>query len=242
MILTNKNQHLLIEGIIIDILPYRENDHLVGLLTKDKGILRFVAKGSQKISAKNTVGNLLYAICEVDILYKGEGHLHLLVHRRVIHMYRSIYMDLLKQSIMAIAYEVSKKCNVESWLLYEWMVLMFQRLESPMNPKAVLVSFLVNIIIAEGVKPNVEQCINCSRTSQIASFQIEKGGFGCVHCFKQSHKKEELQSIRLLFKSDSHLAEQISERIFQDIIIYTEIHLCIKLNSFILYEKLHLNN
>lgn len=242
MILTNKNEHLVIEGIFVDIAPYRENDHLVGMLTKEKGILRFVVRGSQKMNAKNSVGNLLYALCEVDLLYKGEDHLHLLVQRKVIQMYKSIYMDLLKQSMVAIAFEVCKKCNVESQLLYEWLLLLFQGLDGQNNPRTILASFLVKIVIAEGVKPNVSQCIQCGRTTQIASFIIEKGGFGCMHCFRQTHAKEELQIIRTLFMSDSHVVEAISERVFQDVIIYTEHHLDLVLNSFILYKKLHLNN
>ena len=48
------------EVLVLSQQDYRENDSLLKVITKDKGMLTFVAKGLNKINSKNRMGALPY--------------------------------------------------------------------------------------------------------------------------------------------------------------------------------------
>ena len=55
------------QGIILKVVPYKESDAIVTLLTKEEGFISFKARGVFKINSKNASSLQLYTIGEYKL-------------------------------------------------------------------------------------------------------------------------------------------------------------------------------
>ena len=65
------SQPLSVKGIILETVPYKDKDRMVSFLTRDKGIIKFCAKGVAKVGSRNAFAGVPFSVCDVTL---SESH------------------------------------------------------------------------------------------------------------------------------------------------------------------------
>ena len=61
------SEPLSVKGIILETVPYKDKDRMVSFLTRDKGIIRFCAKGVAKVGSRNAFAGVPFSVCDVTL-------------------------------------------------------------------------------------------------------------------------------------------------------------------------------
>ena len=100
---------------------------------------------------------------------------------------------------------VEKMIDGISEELYDVFYQCLQYLNENKDPLLVLSVFLVFANEYCGVSPNVEECVHCHKTRNIASISLREGGFVCLTCmdalYHKRYTEKELRDFRLLHKA-----------------------------------------
>ena len=62
-------------GIIIKVVPYKESDAIISLLTKEEGVISFKARGVFKINSKTASSLQLFTIGDYTLEYKDKDYI-----------------------------------------------------------------------------------------------------------------------------------------------------------------------
>ena len=95
------NMSKIYQGIILKVVPYKESDAIVTLLTKEEGFISFKARGVFKINSKNASSLQLYTIGEYKSTLKERqiDYKSLMVKRRCTQKHRDELATLMNQYI-----------------------------------------------------------------------------------------------------------------------------------------------
>ena len=170
-----------LEGIVLSVSDYRENDALVTVLTKTEGKLRMVARGVQKITSKNA-GALLTGTLSLFTLQLQEGReLHTLRGARMLHHHRQISASLLKQALASLYCELMLRTEdvADGYALLSAALSDLDEQTDCFTSASV---FLNQLCLSQGIAPWVDSCVNCGRKDRITTLSLRQGGFLCVEC------------------------------------------------------------
>ncbi|MBR3840931.1 MAG: DNA repair protein RecO [Erysipelotrichales bacterium] len=202
-----------VEGIVLRIQDYKENDKLVSILVKNEGILTLYGRGMNKITSKLAASCLPFMVSHFVIEENDVKSILQLRSCSRIKLFRNCREDLVKQMVaMCIcdyAYAVSKDAIDEVYdLLYETLCI----LEETKAPELVYAIFLKEIAELIGVEPQVDGCIICGSTSRICAVSINDGGFICENCNSYGYRssKEYLYLFRVICKARYENMESIT--------------------------------
>lgn len=213
------------EGYIVQLINFKENDHIIKVITNDE-LLSLRVRGSQKLVSKNSVSNLLFAKVKFIYTQPNEG-LGMLRSREVLKMYPQITFDLIKSSLAQEALKIiSRLSHIEAYHeLYQLLDELLANLASSANNQLNYANFLIGILKLEGLNPQVDACLKCGNTQKINSFNIYEGGFGCLDCNLSNYHKEELLTIRQLFKQTYQSDNDLDTKYFKIVIEYYNYHM-----------------
>lgn len=240
------------EVIILSSQDYRESDSLLRVLSKDKGLCTFVAKGLNKINSKNRMGALPYG--KSIFLYdekEGKDIQSLQSAQSLINRYK-IHEDLEKSSLASFVVEIADsllKHEQDFEILedtYHFIDNMFERIETSKQYAHLLVITLIHFLDLFGLRPYVDACVSCG-SSKINSISIEEGGFICHNCQHEFHSPiydvDSLKQFRLMGRmSDEHIDTYLkfdapSLRMIQVLIQFFEYHSSQHLNTWEFIQK-----
>lgn len=170
-----------ITGIILSRENIGEKDRLVTFLTKERGKLRAVARGSRKISSK-MAGNLepfnlvrcwLHIGKTFDIVKNVE------LKRTFPNVIRDIdtYMTAIKmvEFIQTIVQE-----NDKSEDIFKLLLGVLVALDRSDNLDSIKIFFWINVLILTGYRMRLDRCI-CGR-EDVKYFSPSMGGVVCLDC------------------------------------------------------------
>lgn len=170
-----------ITGIILSRENIGEKDRLVTFLTKERGRLRAVARGSRKISSK-MAGNLepfnlvrcwLHIGKTFDIVKNVE------LKRTFPNVIRDIdtYMTAIKmvEFIQTIVQE-----NDKSEDIFKLLLGVLVALDRSDNLDSIKIFFWINVLILTGYRMRLDRCI-CGR-EDVKYFSPSMGGVVCLDC------------------------------------------------------------
>ena len=165
-----------------------ESDQVLTLLTKRRGRIRAVAKGSKK--SRRRFGGLLspFLLLEVDCFEAPQREWMRVESCALVRSHPRISEDLdrlvLGMSLVEIVEKVVPEGQEEesffdllSWG-YEW-------LDGDENPGPVLAAFLLKTLTRIGVQPQFALCVRCRKKLQprgLFGFSLAQGGVVCGNC------------------------------------------------------------
>lgn len=179
------NMSKIYKGIITKVVPYKESDAIITLLTKDEGVISFKARGVFKINSKNASSLQLYSIGEYKIESKSDYSNKTLSSSMTEYFPICIYEDLKYSIFLSFINELInylKDDYIESYNLLELAIKNLKNIDLLTYTLIALKYFLKN----NGVLFEVDECVNCHRKT-IEVFSYSSGGFLCKKCMIDSN-------------------------------------------------------
>lgn len=216
-------------GFIISVTPYRENDGIINLLTKD-GVIAFVARGIMKIDSKYGALCQLYNKVEVSLdESRRSGYLNL-SGGKITANFRHLYENLEAMVTIGFFVEIIRKVidDYNALTLYNLLSCCYDALLRSVNLSIIRVVFISQIITATGLKLDVNECVRCKGTKEILSLSFEDGGFVCRKCYNPNRdaisKPLYIKLVRYLFISDYKDAINKDLPIFESEQLFDELY------------------
>ncbi len=191
------------EGIVIRVTPFRDNDAMVNVLSKDC-FRSFLARGVLKYKSKNAPSTNLFSKSRFQVSKTKEGYS--LRSGELLCSYPNIKNNISVLAVCDLIGELTNKLlqNDDASHLYEWLEKAFDLINSGFDPLTVGLIYFANILKESGYSLNVDSCVICGQTSQITAVSYNDGGFICSDCYRPSkHAKctsRKLKIIRYIFK------------------------------------------
>lgn len=172
-----------ITGLVLKNKPYKENDMLVWIYTKDYGKMALIARGVKKLKSKNAPA--CQTITLSDFVFVPRTGLSTLIKASSIEYFRHIKEDIELEAYASYCVEFIHKYtkdNDPDDRCYHNLLLALKYLNTGYNPRLVYLLFNAFILEITGSGLEVEQCVHCNRRNQIAGISIHGGGFVCQNC------------------------------------------------------------
>lgn len=172
------------QGIVLKVMPYKENDLILTVYFREYGKLSVIAQGARKQKSKNAAGCQPFVQSEFTLfLHSG---LSRLVRAVPIKSYRYLQEDLSSQSIATFLCEYyyrgieENQPNLEN---YQFLKAALEHLDQG-YPSDLVYLFMIAFILKDcGSEMIVDHCALCDDCRQIVSVSIRDGGFVCLkHC------------------------------------------------------------
>jgi DNA repair protein RecO (recombination protein O) len=189
------------QAFILGSTPYNEQDKLVHMLTKNKGILRAIAPGSLK--NRNRFGSILELFTEGEFLYYWTENKNLITLSKgdIINSNFTLVSDPKHIFYFYLISEILLKFipfNQKDQRIYRLVGTVIKTLSEGSQMNLLLLYFLIWILRIEGMMFNPVLCYNCfSRNISKAWLKGDYRGILCNKC--RSGEKVSFSSIDLSF-------------------------------------------
>lgn len=193
------------EGIVIRRVPFKGDDVMVNVLTKDK-MRSFLAKGVLKIFSKNSFSCNFYTRSRFQV-YKGKEGDFLRIGE-VIESYPNIGNSMDKLALLDFISEVTNNLldKKDSSNIYEYMQKLLESFNGAFSPWTAVLIYFAHLLIAAGYGFDVDHCIKCGNKTDIKALSYKDGGFICKNCFDTKEHintdVRKLKIVRYVFKVD----------------------------------------
>lgn len=228
-----------IEGVILKRTPYKENDMILHVYTKDYGKIGIHARGIRKLTSKNARACQDMMVSEMTIrLKKG---LSSLIKASPLHYLRhikeNIDSEIIGNYILEYYYRYIEE-NHPSLEEYEMLIDSLNALDQGYHPLLVYLLFNVFVLNHNGVSIDVEGCVLCG-SSQVVSISLEDGGFLCAEHLGHHHtySVDVLKTFRHLHKipmkyiDSLHIEESVMKELIPIMDYYIEEYTGISLKT-----------
>lgn len=242
---TNKANIQTIDGYVIRISPYKENDAMVTVLTAD-GIRSFSARGVLKQTSKNyaCVQPLYYSRFSLSVSASGGSSLK----EGMILQYVDGKSDFERLAAISFILELTQKMieGEEHKTKYTLLDGAMKALNSGFDPLTICMIYFAGLLNVEGYGPNIDECAVCGEKHNIVGFAFKDGGFLCQqHIESEYYRKtsRELKIIRYAFmvgpENYTRIAFEKKEclSLIRDMADHLETLTNTKLNSLLLLAK-----
>ena len=172
-----------IEGIIVSEVDYKESSKIINVLTPEYGIIGIVARGTKKVKSNlsGVTSKLTYGYFHVN--YKENG-LSTLIEVDVIDRFKNIRKDINLMSysiyILELADKVYKHDNDS--MIYELLIASLKKIDEGYDYKVISNIFELKLLDFLGIRPVVDECVNCGSKLDIVTISSYRGGYLCKNC------------------------------------------------------------
>ena len=172
------------KGIVLRSYKLAESDRIVVLMTEHHGKVRAVAKGIRKTRSK--FGGRLEPLSHVQLqLHRGKD-LDIVSQVESVDTTAAVFGDLDSMTeassiLEAVDQLVPDREPVPQ--MYRMLVGARQTLLTRPSP-LVVPAFLFKLLTAEGLRPQLDQCVSCGESSdnEFVAFDFDLGGVACRSC------------------------------------------------------------
>lgn len=207
-------------GIVLKSLPYKENDALLSVFTKEYGKVTLLAKGIKKIKSKNSPA--CQSLTKSEFTFIPRIGISTLIKATSIDYYMLIKKDIIKEAYASFILEFYyKNCtdnqpNIEEYNLINTYLTLLNSQEQSWLLYVLLISSLLEL---SGSKLCADGCVRCNST-QIHAISIKEGGFICTNCKSQYdhvYSNEFLKFFRLICKGGfNHFDKIVIDDIYEE--------------------------
>lgn len=170
-------------GIVLRTYKLGEADRIVVVLTPEHGKVRAVAKGARKATSR--FGGRLEPTTHVSLLaYRGRGELDTLSQVETVDSFGAVRADLDRIGRAAALLEAVDQLSPErepNVRRYQ-MLLGALRTLAAGDPPALVGTFYLKLLAAEGVGPALDACVECGSEEGLAVIGFTDGGVLCRSC------------------------------------------------------------
>ena len=193
----NTNQEVT-TGIVLKVVPYKENDNLLTVYTLDYGRITIHAKGVRKVNSKNASATSELTLSEFTFIPK-KG-ISTLIKASSINYFRRIKEDL-KEYVYATYFleyilKVTKE-NDPDQDLYNLLKVSLEKMEQGIPYLLLYNKFSLAMLEGEGILLEADECAVCGSLNHIATISIPKLGFVCKNCMDLKDRILDKEVLRL---------------------------------------------
>lgn len=185
-------------GIVLSEVDYKEISKIINVLTEEIGIVGMVARGTKKVRSNlsSVTSKLTYGYFHIE--YKENG-LSTLIEVDVINNFRNIKRDIGMMSyslyLLELAMQVYKhESNKE---IYNLLIASLNKIDEGFDYKVITNIFELKMLDFLGIRPVVDECVNCGSKVDIVTVSSYRGGYLCKNC-AQGEKIVNIKTIKLL--------------------------------------------
>ncbi len=224
-----------VDGIVLKVIPYKEKDALVTILTKEK-IISFLARGVYKLNSKNSLLTNLYTKATFELIEANNGFFSL-KGGKVIHLASSFLDDLDKvlalDAIAELIIKTSDSNNIS--MLYPFIDNCYHlMMKNEIDPLVAVVVIGIKYLSYNGYNMHVDGCVVCNQKNKLVSFDFSSGGFLCHKHFDAKRNTNQsptyLYAIRQLFLVPSDKLNLLKLNITDIVLILIDLKEFINLN------------
>lgn len=171
------------EGIVIRSMDYGEGHRIFVLLTPHAGKISLIARGAKKTKSRHGSATQLFTHGEYTF-FSGRG-LGNLRYVEVIHSYREIHQDVVKAAYAAYMAEMADRMledNESGEALFRQFLAGLDGIAEDKDADIILSIFELFMLRYTGYSPQLERCVDCGRTKDLAFFHAPSGGVLCAKC------------------------------------------------------------
>jgi DNA repair protein RecO (recombination protein O) len=191
------------EAIVLKRIPFKEFDLLVYLYTKERGLIKVIAKGAKKFNSK--LAAHLEPISIVNYLCLTHNSPYKLVSVNNLNYFIDIRENLVKQNTVGLILNYFLKIvkeNEKDWQLYfqlkQCLVYFDQvKVDKPSQSDAYLIKFLVKFLDILGFAIRIK---NCCLKADAHKFSFQAGTFVCPNCRDKDDMSNFLSISKLSFQ------------------------------------------
>lgn len=216
-----------VEGIIISTVDYKESSKIINILTSTEGLIGVMAKGSKNIKSKISATSNVLTYGTFYLNYR-KGNMPLLTEVDVLDSFKQIRTDIIKLNYALFLLELSSQVykHEQSKKIYNLLIDGLCKINEGYDPQIVTNIVELKMLQHLGIKPVVERCVNCQKTTDIITISSYKGGYLCKNCVGQEkiYHLKTLQLIRMFYYIDlSKISKiDISEEIKKEISLFID--------------------
>lgn len=215
-----------VEGIIINERDYSESSKIVDVITKEHGLISFMAKGSRKLKSnlRGISAKLTYAYFYI---YYKEGKISTLIDADIIDNLRTIKNDLMKISyatfLCELVSQVIKQAVVKKDfdIIYNDFIASLLKINEGYNETVITNILELKVLPYLGVTPMLDQCAVCGDVTSIVTVSADKYGFLCDKCRTNEYivSEKTIKLLRMLYYVDiSKITKlEISDKVVNEI-------------------------
>ena len=193
-----------IEGIVLRVVPYKEKDAMITVLSKD-GLSSFLARGIFKIDSKNALLTNLYTKAIFELTESKNGYFSL-KSGKILNS-SSLFMNDLETllSLDALGELLLKTSDQASAnLIYPYVENGYNLLiEKKIDSLLFITVIGIKYLMFNGYDMRVDGCVECGQKTKLVSFDFNSGGFLCHKHFDiNKHTNQNpsyLRAVRHLF-------------------------------------------
>ncbi len=195
------------KGLVLRETPYKEADVMLTVLTECQGKLSVMARGARRKSSKFSAGVQLLSYSEFT-LYESSGR-YTLNEAEPIEMFFGIRGDIVKLSLASYFAEVLEQAADEDTINPELLRLglnsVFAISKTSIEKEKIKAAFELKIAQLSGYTPNLDSCMCCGATENLAAFDIQNGGVLCENCNRGGNRSVDasvLDAMRFILRED----------------------------------------
>ena len=187
-----------IEGIVTSEVDYKESSKIINVLTPEYGVIGLVARGTKQVKSKlsGVTSKLTYGYFHVN--YRENG-LSTLMEVDIINHFKNIRKDINKMSyslyLLELAEKVYKHDNDKD--IYEMLIASLVKIDEGYDEKVITNIFELKMLDFLGIRPVIDECVNCGSKTDIVTISSYRGGYLCKNCAKDEAIVN-LKTIKLL--------------------------------------------
>ncbi|GAK06443.1 DNA repair protein RecO [Geomicrobium sp. JCM 19038] len=193
------------EGIVIRTIPYGESHIIVKVYTKERGKIALMAKGAKKPKSQFAAIAQPYAHAYFTFYYRQS--MSTLSQGEMLHSFRHLRENLDKGAYAAYLLELldaATEEHVPSPATFSLILSMLGRLRDGDDPDVIKMLFELKMTHLLGIRPQLDACVNCGRTSGVFSFSVREAGFLCHHCieidpYRYTLDDKQVKLLRMLY-------------------------------------------
>lgn len=169
------------EGIVLKVVPFKENDRILSLFTPDQGVMSLYVRGLSK--KKPAIVNLTTPLCRAEYLFrKGRSDLYHFIDGTILDLHlplRRSYRHLEYAGKMLQAILKSQMPGKRSKNLYYLFVSYLKKLSVASFPETLWASFVLKLLKYEGLLAVDKTCLSCKENG---ASHISGGESRCEKC------------------------------------------------------------
>lgn len=191
------SQVVSLTGYILSSSKYQDKDAIISLLTPEK-IYQIRVRGGFDVTGKNHSATLIFNKVTVDANRTGENFLSA-TGVKTLENHTSLYPKILPNLVGQLAGEISLKVFAEGDSLpYEYYKMTLEALEKGFDPLTLAFIFSCQGIKA-GISPEINECVNCGKKTNLVSFSYDEGGFLCQECaIEANYPKQDINYLKTI--------------------------------------------
>lgn len=172
-----------LEGIIISEVEYRETSKIINIFTRELGIVGVIAKGARRVKStlSGLTTKLTYGV--FDIYYKENG-LSTLVEVNILNNFKNIKKDINLISYACYLLELSTQVykHDANSDIYGLLIASLKKIEEGYDYQVITNILELKLLDYLGIKPIIDSCVSCGKTTDIVTISSYRGGYLCSDC------------------------------------------------------------